>query len=83
MKQRVTLTLEADAVSYVDKVATQERKSRSAVVEAILKDFIREQRQTELARQAAAFFARPENADEAEERADWERLSMEVLRREQ
>ena len=35
-----------------------------------------------LGRQAAAFFAQPQSADEAEERAGWERLSMEVLSRE-
>ena len=52
------------------------------MAELILVDFIRQQRRVELTRQAAAFFAQPESADEAEERADWERLSMEVLSRE-
>ena len=83
MKQRVTLTLDASAVSSLDELAARERRSRSAIVETILKDFCREQRQAELARQAAAFFAQPEGPDEIEERADWERLSAEVLRREQ
>ena len=71
-----------DAAS-LDELAARERRSRSAIVETILKDFCREQRQAELARQAAAFFAQPEGPDEIEERADWERLSAEVLRREQ
>jgi predicted transcriptional regulator len=82
MKQRVTLALDREAVSYLDEMAAQEQKSRSAMAELILVDFIRRQRQVELAHQAAAFFAQPENADEAEERADWERLSLEVFSRE-
>ena len=82
MKRRVTLTLDREAVSYLEEMAAQERKSRSAMAELILLDFVRRQRQLELARQAAAFFAQPESADEADERADWERLSLEVLCRE-
>ena len=82
MKQRVTLTLDTEAVSYLDKVATQEQKSRSAMAEVILMGFIHQQQRGALGRQAAAFFAQPQSADEAEERADWERLSMEVLSRE-
>lgn len=82
MKQRVTLALDVEAVSYLDEMAAQEQKSRSAMVQLILVDFIRQQRRVKLARQAAAFFAQPESADEAEERADWERLSLEVLSRE-
>ena len=82
MKQRVTLALDREAVFYLDEIAAQEQKSRSAMAELILVDFIRQKRRVELTRQAAAFFAQPESADEAEERADWERLSMEVLSRE-
>lgn len=82
MKQRVTLALDVEAVSYLDEMAAQEQKSRSAMAESILLDFIRQQRRVELARQAAAFFGQPESTDEAEERADWERLSLEVLSRE-
>lgn len=80
--KRVTLTLDVEAVSYLDEIAAREQKSRSAMAELILTGFARQQRRIELARQAAAFFAQPESADEAEERAAWERLSMEVLGRE-
>jgi predicted transcriptional regulator len=82
MKQRVTLSLDAEAVSGLNEIAAREQKSRSAVAEAILLDFARQQRCVELARQAEAFFGQPESADETEERAAWERLSMEVLSRE-
>ena len=82
MKQRVTLTLDAKAVSDLDEIAAREQKSRSAMAELVLTGFVRERRRVGLERQAAAFFAQPESADEAEERAAWERLSMEVLSRE-
>jgi len=78
----VTLTLDTGAVSCLDEIATQEQKSRSAMAELILTGFIHQQHRGALGRQAAAFFAQPPGADEAEERADWERLSMEVLSRE-
>ena len=80
MKQRVTLTLNRDAVAYLDHLAGQESTSRSMMVEQIIVDYILERKRDELARQAAEFFAAPESLEEREERADWERLAMEVLR---
>ena len=80
MKQRVTLTLNEDAVAYLDQLARQESTSRSMMVEQIIVDYIHERKRDELARQAAEFFATPEGPEEREERADWERLAMEVLR---
>jgi metal-responsive CopG/Arc/MetJ family transcriptional regulator len=82
MKQRVTLTLDAKAVSGLDEIAAREHKSRSALADSILMGFVRQQRRVELARQAEAFFSQPESADETEERAAWERLGLEVLSRE-
>ena len=81
MKQRVTLTLENELVAYLDRVATEAKRSRSAAAELIISDYLERRRQAELARQAAAFFAQPETPEEAEERADWEVLSLEVLSR--
>ena len=52
------------------------------MAELILTGFVREQRRVELERQTAALFAQPESADEAAERAAWERLSTDVLSRE-
>jgi metal-responsive CopG/Arc/MetJ family transcriptional regulator len=80
MKQRVTLTLNEDAVAYLDQLAGREATSRSMMVEQIIMDYILERKRAELARQAAVFFAAAESADEAAERCDWERLSTEVLR---
>ncbi|MCU0502128.1 MAG: ribbon-helix-helix protein, CopG family [Anaerolineae bacterium] len=80
MKQRVTLTLNEDAVAYLDRLVEEEATNRSMIVEQIIVDYIHDRRQAELARQAAAFFAAPERAAEAAERQDWERLSAETLR---
>jgi metal-responsive CopG/Arc/MetJ family transcriptional regulator len=82
MKQRVTLTLNEEAVAYLDQLAGQESTSRSMMVEQIIVDYIHDRQRAELARQAAAFFAVAESADEAAERRDWERLSTEILRNE-
>jgi metal-responsive CopG/Arc/MetJ family transcriptional regulator len=81
MKQRVTLTLEDELVAHLDQVATEAKQSRSAVAELIISDYLKHRRQAELARQAATFFSQPEAPEEAEERADWEALSLEVLSR--
>lgn len=81
MKQRVTLTLENELIAYLDLVATEAKRSRSAVAELIINDYLKRRRQAELARQAATFFAQPEAHEETEERADWEALSLEVLSR--
>ena len=81
MKRRVTLTLENELVAYLDQVATEAKRSRSAAVELIISDYLKRRRQAELARQTAVFFAQPETPEEAEERADWEALSLEVLSR--
>lgn len=81
MKQRVTLTLENELVAYLDQVAAEAKRSRSAAVELIISDYLKRRRQVELARQAAAFFTQPETPEQAEERADWEALSLEVLSR--
>jgi hypothetical protein len=51
------------------------------VAELIISDYLKRRRQAELARQAAMFFSQPEIPEEAEERADWEALSLEVLSR--
>lgn len=80
MKQRVTLALREDTVAYLDDIATQESKNRSVIVEQILVDYMLDRKRSELARQAAEFFATPESPEEQEERADWQRLAMEVLR---
>jgi metal-responsive CopG/Arc/MetJ family transcriptional regulator len=82
MKQRVTLTLNEEAVAYLDQLVGKESTNRSMMVEQIIVDYIRDRQQAELARQAAAFFAAAESADEAAEREDWERLSTEPLRHE-
>jgi len=81
MKRRVTLTLENELVAYLDQVAAEVKRSRSAAAELIIRDYLKRRRQAELARQAAVFFAQPETPEEAEERADWEALSLEVLSR--
>jgi len=81
MKQRVTLTLENELVVYLDQVATEAKQSRSAAAELIISDYLKRRQQAELARQAAMFFSQPETPEEAEERADWEALSLEVLSR--
>lgn len=80
MKQRVTLTLNEEAVAYLDQLVGQEATNRSMMVEQIIVDYIRDRQRAELARQAAAFFAVTERADEAAERLAWERLGAEVLR---
>ena len=80
MKQRVTLTLNEHAVAYLDSLVGLESTNRSLVVEKIIVDYMTERRQAQLARQAAAFFAVPESMAEAEERADWESLGLEVWR---
>jgi len=81
MKRRVTLTLENELVAYLDQVATEGKQSRSAAAELVISDYLKRQRQAELARQAAMFFSQPEPPEEAEERADWEVLSLGVLSR--
>ena len=79
MKQRVTLTLETDYVSYLDQLASETARSRSMVVQTIIANYRRRQRQMELARQAAQFFGQPESPEEAAERADWEALGVEAV----
>jgi predicted transcriptional regulator len=83
MKQRVTLTLESDYVSYLDQIASETAQSRSMVVQTIIANYRRHQRRMELARQAARFFGQPESPEEAAERADWEALGLEVLSRDE
>jgi metal-responsive CopG/Arc/MetJ family transcriptional regulator len=80
MKQRVTLTLNEDAVAYLDRLVEEESTNRSMVVEQIIVSYIRDRKRNELARQAAEFFATPQSPEEQEEQTDWERLTTEVLR---
>ena len=81
MKERVTLTLDRECVEYLDELASRQRRSRSAMLEALIKEHLKKKRDEELARLAKEFFAEPESPEEAEERVDWQKLAMEVLAR--
>ena len=45
MKQRVTLTLEDEFVACLDRVAAEAKRSRSAVAELIISDYLKRRRQ--------------------------------------
>ena len=80
MKPRVTITISADLLVYVDRSAGKKGASRSEVIESLLRDSQRRRREEELASRAKGFFAQPETAEEIEERQDWLKMSAETQR---
>ena len=78
MKSRVTLSLERDYVKYLDQLAAQWGKSRSATLAVLIRERLERHRRTKLAAQAQKFFAQPESEEEAGERVAWERAGLEV-----
>lgn len=81
MKARVTLTLDPECVEFLDELAQRRGTSRSAALEALLREQLLRQEEEELDRLAQQFFAEAETAEEAAERRAWEKLSLEVLAR--
>ncbi|MBI1747657.1 MAG: hypothetical protein HYR55_13885 [Acidobacteria bacterium] len=53
-------------------------RSRSQVIETLLREVQQKAQAEDLARQTQAFFAEEETAEERAERADWLRMSMET-----
>jgi len=82
MKKRVTLSLEPEYVKFLDELAEEQGASRSAALEELLSRHIRQREEERLARLAEEFFSEQEPPEERAEREDWERLSLEVLARE-
>jgi metal-responsive CopG/Arc/MetJ family transcriptional regulator len=81
MKARVTLTLDPECVEFLDELARRRGTSRSAALEALLREQLLHREEEELDRLAQEFFAEAETAEEAAERCAWEKLSLEVLSR--
>jgi metal-responsive CopG/Arc/MetJ family transcriptional regulator len=79
MKSRVTLSLEQDYVEYLDQLAVQWGRSRSATLTALILEHLQRHKREELAAQARKFFALPESEAETNERIAWERAGFEVL----
>ncbi|OGF54954.1 MAG: hypothetical protein A2Z21_02855 [Candidatus Fraserbacteria bacterium RBG_16_55_9] len=81
MKARVTLTLDPECVEFLDEMAHYHKMSRSAVLEALLKEYERHCEEEDLAQHAQEFFSETETREETAERRAWEKLSLEVLSR--
>lgn len=79
MKSRVTLSLERDYVEYLDRLAAQWGRSRSAALTALILEHLQRYKREQLSAQARKFFAQPESEVEASERIAWERAGFEVL----
>jgi len=75
----MTVTLHLECVTFLDQLARQQKMSRSAVLDALLKEHLRRWEEEKLACLAQEFFAEPETTEEREERRAWEKLSLEVL----
>lgn len=80
MKPRVTISISQQALSYVDRLVGKRGASRSEVVEAVIRESRRRQREAGLARRAKEFFGEAELEAETEERRDWLKASRETLR---
>lgn len=78
MKERVTLSLEPEYLKYLDQLASQWGKSRSAALRTLLREHIERHRRAKLAAQAEKFFSQPEAKESVGERAAWERAGFEV-----
>jgi metal-responsive CopG/Arc/MetJ family transcriptional regulator len=81
MRERVTISLTNEILTYVDDCKDEKGTSRSAVIETLLREAQRKAREEDLAAQAAAFFAEPLSADEEAERIDWLAMSRETYQR--
>jgi len=81
MKARVTLTLDPEYVKFLDELARRRGTSRSAALEALLHEQLLRQEEEELAKMAQEFFSEAETPEELAERRAWEKLSLEVLAR--
>jgi hypothetical protein len=81
MKSRITVTLNPETVIYIQEIAEAENISRSEALEKIIRE--RKKRQPEAALDALAkeFFAEEMDQEREETRA-FERLSLEVISRE-
>jgi metal-responsive CopG/Arc/MetJ family transcriptional regulator len=78
MRERVTISLTDEILTYVDDCKGEKGRSRSAVIEALLREAQQKTRDEDLAAQAKAFFAEPLSADEEAERTDWLAMSGET-----
>ena len=81
MKARVTLTLDPECVEFLDEMAHHHKMSRSAILEALLKEYQCRCEEEDLAQLAQEFFSKPETREETAERRAWGNLSLEVLSR--
>ena len=80
MKPRVTISINAQTLRYVDRLVGKRGASRSAVVESFIREAWRQKREAALARRAKEFFAELEPQAATQEREDWMRASLETLK---
>lgn len=80
MKPRVTVTMSAQTLKYVDRLVGKRGTSRSEVVESFIRESQQQQRQEELARRANEFFSAPQSEEEKRERQDWVTAGLETLK---
>lgn len=81
MKQRVTVSITRELLTYVDRSAGTRRTSRSRVIESLIQESRQRKREAELAERAREFFAGELSPEEQEEREAWLKMSLETLTR--
>jgi Arc/MetJ family transcription regulator len=77
MRKRITFTLDEEILEKVQQ--SKNGRSASERVNELLKRAFRAERRDQLEREAAAFFALPETAEERKERKAFEKAALETL----
>jgi metal-responsive CopG/Arc/MetJ family transcriptional regulator len=80
MRQRVTITIDSKALSYVDRSARRRKVSRSRLIEAFVEQSRRRDQEDGLRRMAKEFFGAP-SPEEEQEREDWLKMSLQTQER--
>lgn len=70
----------SETLRFVDRQVGKRARSRSAVIESLIRTSRQRDRDEELSRLAKEFFASPPTAEEDEDRRHWLELSMETQR---
>ena len=82
MKARVTISISPEILRYVDRSVGKRGRSRSRVIESIIREASRHGLEDALTALAKDFFSQPIPPEEAEERNDWLKMSLETFKRE-
>jgi predicted CopG family antitoxin len=79
MRKRATFTIDEDVLHKIDE--TKNGRSASERVNELLRRGFRAERREQLEREAAAFFAHPESAEERAERKAFHKAALRTLAR--